>query len=357
LRAFYYGVHHQRNTHKKTPYHGLSFPIPQSLIISHLVLPYLPIWTSKQASSLQIKKTSWKSARKFIKALDKQKLLKSKDRDGGEIVVVEIGFDDPAFTNFVPYHLPKKEASVGLESEGSGKTLGPNPSSSDESIGQKLSDLHLLKPKDQLSPIFEASNASIKALFLAMEVRAIANSYIDSENLVCATNKHFININPFLANAIFDGKSSLDHEILAKGSVPRDALMERILEKCLPFFAILRNDDTRETMKAKAGQFPKIQLIYETRSGNKTVTKISGLEAFHINPQPLADELQKACASSTSVGQLMGSSPKNPVMEVVVQGPQKDMVLKALEKRGVKPKWVDHVNKVKGGKKGGVGQK
>lgn len=356
LRAFYYGVHQQRNTHKETPSHGLSFPIPQSLVISHLVLPYLPIWTPADAASLQIKKSSWKNARKFIKALGKKKLVKSKDRDGGETVVVDICFGDPAFTNFVPYHLPKKEASADPEGEGSGKITGPN-SSSDESVGQKLSALHLLKPKDQLSPIFEESNASTKALYLATEVRAMVISYIDSENLVSATNKRLININPFLANSIFDGKSPLDHEILAKGSVPRDALMERILEKCLPYFAILRNDDTRETVKAKAGQFPKIKLTYETRSGNKTVTKISGLEAFHINPQPLADELQKACASSTSVGQLMGSSPKNPVMEVVVQGPQKDMVLKALEKRGVKPKWVDHVNKVKGGKKGGVGQK
>ncbi len=357
LQAFYYGVHNQQSTHKESTSHGLTFPIPQSLIISHLVLPYLPVWTPAHAASLQLKKTSWKNARKFIKGLEKRNLLRSKDRDGGETFVTEINFDHSAFIKFVPYKLPKKEKPVDLEEGGSTKTSGAYPSGSDESIGQQLSILHLLRPKERLSPLFEASSASVKELYLATEVRSIVGSYIESENLVSTTNKRFITLNPFLANTIFDGQSPLDAEILAKGSVPRDALMERILKQCLPFFAILRNDDTRKTAKPKAGESPKIQLTYETRSGSKTVTKISGLEAFHISPQILADELQKACASSTSVGQLVGSSPKNPIMEVLVQGPQKDMVLKALEKRGVKPSWVEHVNKVKGGKKGGAGAK
>ena len=104
-------------------------------------------------------------------------------------------------------------------------------------------------------------------------------------------------------------------------------------------------------MKARSGNAPKIQITLETRSGNKTVTKLSGVEVFHINPQSLAEELQKACASSTSVGHLTGSSPKNPVQEIMVQGPQKDAVMKALEKRGVNRHWVEIMDKTKGKKK------
>lgn len=350
LQAFYYGVHYQRETHQETPGRGLSFPISQSLIISHLVLPYLPIWTPAQAASLQMKRTSWKSVRKFVKALDKRQLLKCKDRDGGETVILDIDFDDPVFTDFVPYKLPKRDVTAQLKEGEIDQAAEAVISTRDDSIGQRVNVLKLLKPKEQLSPLFEASNASIKALYLAIEVRNVVASYIELEKLTSVTNKRLINLNPFLANTIFDGKSSLDPEIIARGSVPRDALIDRIVDNCLPFFAILRNDDTRETVQAKAGQSPKIQLTYQTRSGNKIVTKISGLEVFHINAQILADELQKACASSTSVGQLMGSSPKNPIMEVIVQGPQKDMVQKALEKRGIHPKWIEVVDKVKGGK-------
>ncbi|KAK4690373.1 translation initiation factor 2D, partial [Lecanoromycetidae sp. Uapishka_2] len=305
-----------------------------------------------QAASLTIKKTSWKNAKKFIKALDKAKLLKSKDRDGGECVVLDIDFDDPTFTSFVPYKLPKKDIA-GAESGGGGGsraiTAGSPPK--DDSVGQKLKKVELFRPKDALAPIFEASKASVKALYLPTELRPIIVAYIESENLISGTNKRLVNLNPILANAVFDGNTSLDREVINKGSVPRDALINRILKSCSAFWAILRNDETRDSVKAKSGHAPKVQIVLETRSGNKTVTKLSGVEVFHINPQPLAEELQKACASSTSVNQLVGSSPKNPVQEIMVQGPQKDAVVKALEKRGVNRHWIEVLDKTKGKKK------
>lgn len=351
-KAFVYGVYNHRNNHKGDPRQGLNFPINQSLVISNFVLPYLPIHTPARAASLHIKKTSWKNAKKFIKALEKQKLLKSKDRDGGECVILDIDFDDETFTSFKPYSLPKKETH-GAESGGGGggKAIAASGSPRDDSIGQKLQRVNLFRPKEALSPIFDESNASVKALYLPTELRPIIASYIESENLISDKNKRLVNLNPILANAVFDGNSSLDREVIAKGSVPRDALIDRILQACSPFWVILRNDETRETVKAKSGNAPKIQITLETRSGNKTVTKLSGVEVFHINPQPLAEELQKACASSTSVGQLTGSSPKNPVQEIMVQGPQKDAVVKALEKRGVNRHWVEILDKTKGKKK------
>lgn len=345
-------MHHYRNKNKEDPHHGIKFPIYQSLIISNFVLPYLPISTSSQATSLNIKKTSWKNAKKFIKALDKRKILKSKDRDGGETVVLDINFDEPAIMNFVPYKLPKKNTSGGDTGGGSGgKDISAGNSLGDDSIGQRLNKTILYRPKEQFSPIFEASDASVKTLYLPQELRPIITSYIESEHLVSDTNKRLVNLDPVLANAVFDGKSSLDREVLAKGSVPRDALIDRILESCSPFWAITRNDETRDSVKAKSGKAPKIQIVLETRSGNKTVTKVSDVETFYVNPQRLADELQKTCASSTSVGQLMGSSPKNPIQEIMVQGPQKDIVIKALEKRGVNRHWIEVVNKTKGKKR------
>ena len=145
-----------------------------------------------------------------------------------------------------------------------------------------------------------------------------------------------------LANAVFENSTPLDQEILAKGTVPRDALMDRVQQSCSPFWIILRKDETRDSVKAKAGHGPKIQIILETRSG---------VEIFHISPQALASELQKTCASSTSVDQLIGSSPKNPVQEILVQGPQQDVVIQALAERGVKRQWVEVINKTKGKKK------
>ncbi|KAL9104884.1 MAG: hypothetical protein Q9163_000201 [Psora crenata] len=348
-QAFLYGAQNAWNRYKDEQHHGLSFPIPQSLVISNLVLPYLPIHTPAQAAALQIKKTSWKSAKKFIKALDKQKVLKSKDRDGGECVVLDIDFDNPAVTGFVPYKLPRKD-TTGAESGGGGKAVSADGISADTSIGQRLQRINLYRPKEALSPIFETTKASVKGLYLPGELRPIITAYVESENLISATNRRLVNLNPVLANAVFGGNSSLDREVIAKGTVPRDALFDRILQSCSPFWAILRNDETRESVKAKAGHAPAIHIILETRRNSKTVTKVSGVEAFFINPHSLAEELQKSCASSTSVSQLIGSSPRSPVQEIMVQGPQKDAVVKALEKRGVVKQWVEVLDKTKGKK-------
>ena len=354
--AFLYGLHHHRSTNKSSPHHGIDLPVSQSAVISSLVLPFLPdTIPPSQAASLNIKKTSWKNAKKFIKAFDKAKIIRSKDRDGGECVIQDIDFDDRAITEFVPYKILKKEnASAESASGEDGKISSTGlsrASHSDDSIGQRLESLNLYKPRSQLAPIFNASNARLDSCLLPHEIRSIVNSYIESENLVSTTNKRLINLDPIIANAVFDNSQPHDDEIVAKGSIPRDILMDRILQICTPHWSLLRNSETRESVKPTPGVFHKVQIVLETRSGNKTVTKVSGVEPFYVHPQPLADELQKACASSTSVNQLAGSSPKKPIMEIMVQGPQKDAVIKALGRRGINKQWIEIVDKTKGKKK------
>lgn len=173
--------------------------------------------------------------------------------------------------------------------------------------------------------------------------------YVESANLISSSNKRLINLDPLLSNALFSTTVNIDKEILAHGSCPREVLIERVLQQCAPFHAILRNDETMESPKVKArgGLAPKVQLTIETRSGNKTATRVHGLEVFYIAPQPLADELRKVCASSTSVEPFRGGKG----LEVMVQGPQQAHVMKALERRGVGKAFVEFVDKTKTKKK------
>ena len=348
--AFLYAMQHQLSKDSQTPCHGLEFPIPQSLFISNFILPFLPIYSAWDAATLHIRKTSWKTPKKFIKNLEKGSLLKSKDR-GTETLIQDIAFDDVAIKTFVPYKLPKK-GSAGPGAPGEDDKFTPNGGPcQDGSIGQRLSRISLLKPKEKLVPIFEAAQAGLKSLYLPAELRPVVTNYVESGNLTSSSNKRLVNINPVIANVIFDGQSPLDQEVLAKGTVPKDALIERVIQCCTPHWAILRNNETTEDAKPKAGKPPTIKILLETRSGNKTVTKVSGVETFFIDPQPLADELQKTCASSVSVSQLVGSSPKTPVLEIMVQGPQKDTVVRALERRGVNRTWIEVLDKTKGKKR------
>lgn len=347
--AFIFGVHSHKTSNPNVPNHGLVFPLSQSFTMSTLVQPFLPAFTPEQSQQLQIKKTSWKNIKKFVKSLDKAKILKSKDKDGNETVITDIDFDDVAIVNFKPYRLPKKE-TVGGAAQGRGET--DKIDTGDESLGQKLQVVSYFRPTTKLQPLFDAVPGS-KSLYTPPEVRELVTTYLESEKLISETNKRLAKLNPTLANSVFDGSGSLDKEVLAKGTVPRDALIDRVLHAMATSYAITRNGADPHSVKAKSGAPPKIHITLETRSGNKTVTKVSGLEVYHINARPLADELRKVCAGSTSVEPLAGAAKKNEkeVMEVMIQGPQKDAVVKALEKRGVDKRWVEVLDKTKGKKR------
>lgn len=344
--AFLYGAWHHIQHNKDSPNYGLDFPLSQSQVMAQLVQPFLPTYTPARTASLQIKKTSWKNLKKFIKSLDKQRIVKSKDRDGNEVVILDIDFKDQHIQGFTPYRLPKKEApqSVGTSDKQEAA------SGTESSLGQKLKMVSLLRPKEKLAPIFHASKADPRGMYTPAELKQVLVAFVEAENLIDARNKRLVRINPQLADALL-GSSAADNAALSSGTMARDALAERMVAASSPFHAILRNDSDLAGTKPKAGAPPKIQITLETRSGNKTVSKVSGLEPYYIEPQPLADELRKTCAGSTSVDRLQGSSPKAPVMEIMVQGPQKDAITKALERRGVNKNWIDFIDKTKGKKK------
>ncbi len=221
----------------------MQFPLTQSFVMSNLVQPFLPAFTPAEASSLQIKKTSWKNIKRFIKSLDKAQIIKSKDRDGNEVVIMDIDFDDRHVLNFVPYKLPKKETAAGT-SAGRGDKATTITDENDDSVGQKLRKIEVYRPKEKLTPIFSSAKADPQGYFTAAELRPIVTAYIESENLISTTNKRLVTLNPLLSNAVFDGSAPSDNEIVTRGSVPRDALFDRVIRSCAPFWSILREGES-----------------------------------------------------------------------------------------------------------------
>src|SRR5262249_55308679 len=147
--AFLYGVHHYKQTNKDVKNHGLEFPLSQSFVMSQLVQPFLPAYTPQQAQQLQIKKTSWKNIKKFIRSLDKEMIIKSKERDGNEVVIFDIDFEDRHILNFMPYPLLKKETSASTSAGRAAKVTDQIESSADPSVGQTLKVLTLYKPNQK----------------------------------------------------------------------------------------------------------------------------------------------------------------------------------------------------------------
>ena len=350
VNAFVYSLYKLKQDNPSVPNHTLTLPVSPSILISNLVTPYLPVYTPQQAQFYNIKKTSWKNVKKFIKHLDKLQLVKSKDRSGQETYIWDVDFDDYRVERFVPYKLPSKSAFDNASKPASKK---PAPASDDDpSVGQSLDVKTLYRPTPKLIPdLFPSLGATDpKNYYKYSEVWHQLEKYFRGQYppMISSENPRIVNLNPFLSNKVFSSSSSEDQSTLKRGMVTRDGLLKRIVEDSSllqQYYAILKPGQTLADVKPKAGATPKAHVTIEKRTGSKVVTKVTNLEIFGIIPGLLAEELQKKCASSTSVTQATGA-PKG-VMEVLVQGDQRKAIDTALVRRGLKSQWVDVVDKTK----------
>lgn len=342
VQAFLYAVYNAKKNHPTQP-HGLDFPIQPSFLISNMIQPHLRY----QSPHYNIKKTSWKNAKKFIKHLDKAVLVKSKDRNGGETVILDIDFNDEQVKGFQPYGLPKPKFTESEDANGASKSTDAG---TDQSLGQRLVLQIVYRASSKLVPDLLPSKTDF---YTAQQITAALKQYLeDNAELVNETKKRYVKLNPFLANNVLGSNpGSDDTKALAAGEIDRGALNRRILEDdhlCIPYHILLRNEESLDApgMKPKAGPPPKITMTIERRGGNKVVTAVAGLEVFGINPQVIRPELQKKCAGSASVGQHVGGKPG--MMEVTVQGDQRGVIEReVLGKRGVKAEWVEVVDRTK----------
>ncbi|KAF7590597.1 hypothetical protein BBP40_002634 [Aspergillus hancockii] len=352
VKAFVYSLYKLKQDNPSAPNHGLSLPVQPSFLISNMITPYLPIFSAQQAQWYQIKKTSWKNVKKFIKYLDKQLLVKSKDRSGQETIILDVDFNDRQVEQFVPYKLPSKNALENAKKPAGSANKKPETTGGDPAVGQTLTVQTLYRPTQKLTPtIFPAlSSTNPQNYYKYSDVSTHLDQYLQSQTppIVDPQNRRIISLNHFLANTIFTTSSSEDKSTTARGKTTRDGLLKRIVEDhslMTAHYAILRAGQTLADVKPKPGATPKVNVILERRTGSKTVTKVSNLEVFGIIPRLVAEELQKKCASSTSVAQANGA-PRG-VMEVLVQGDQRRALETALTRRGLKSQWIDVVDKTK----------
>ncbi|WXC60414.1 hypothetical protein SNK03_006288 [Fusarium graminearum] len=342
-QAFLYAVHKAKQS-GSPPHYGLDFPLQPSFIIASMIQPNL----RSQSRHYNIKKTSWKNVKKFIKELHKQKLVLAKDRNGGETVILDIDFDDAQISGFRPYRLPTPKAPAA---EGGASTGDAGQSSnSSTSSGQRINIQFVYRPSSKLVPTLLPSKTDF---YSAQEISAALKSYIDGHPELGGQGNSSVKLDPFIANDILGNRpTDDDRSWLAAGRITRSALQKRVLEDthlCQPFHIISQGRPSAD-QKPKAGSPPRILITIEKRTGTKVVTKISNLEPFFIDPHVLAPELQKKCAGSASVGQVAGAKPGS--MEVVIQGDQRKIITSdILGKRGIDMKWVDTVDKTKPKKK------
>jgi translation initiation factor 2D len=126
----------------------LLLPLPSSTLVSTHLNPYLP----EAFSQFTFRRTSWKKAAAFLKKyLEKEGLVKTKDR-GGETVVMSINWNHKLIAEFQPYRLSSKE---------NGKTAQVENEDSSQTPPPQLQIKELYKPSGKaLKAILEAQSKS-----------------------------------------------------------------------------------------------------------------------------------------------------------------------------------------------------
>lgn len=92
------------------------------------------------------------------------------------------------------------------------------------------------------------------------------------------------------------------------------------------------------TICLRKGALKQVSVIVKARQGRRATTCVTGFEIFQVEADDLAEELRKACASSTSVNPLPG---RGTGQELMVQGKQLKVVTDLLIAKGVPKQWIE----------------
>ncbi|KAI8639833.1 hypothetical protein BD408DRAFT_420803 [Parasitella parasitica] len=315
-------------------------PLSASSFYSAYIMPCRPLTVGAE---IDIKKSSWKKLQKFLKVVDKSGLLKTKEQRG-ETMVISINHSHPSLQDVRRYktmesasaqaanakELAAKEAATAVKDADAAK--------SKSSLPNQIEIQEIFKPLgNSLQRLFEEAKHDKDGLYTVPQVRQVMMDYIKDHNSVDPQNQKMINIDPVLCDAILTKQ-----EYNSINKLTRDQILHRICQKMQPFHSIkLPGKDA----VLKKGPCKPIDIVQEVRQGRKTITKVTGVEGFGLDVEELCKELTRLCASSATYSPIHGVSPKNPLHEIMVQGPQIKNITHLIVNKGVPARFIDTEDK------------
>lgn len=203
-------------------------------------------------------------------------------------MILAVNHKHPDYTSFKPekQQVEKNEQTIEASNE--------------TDINRMMEVVEIYKPSVHVNPIFTSVGADTRQLYSASEASEVVFAYVEKENLVKPTNKSIVILDAILCDALFKGA-------IKKGSTYPSEIHKKDLAPTFISRMQAHHQVTRgKESVVRKGALKPMQIMTERRQGNKKVTKLSGMESFLIDAEPLASELQKKFACSTSVTELPG---------------------------------------------------
>ncbi|CAL1697893.1 unnamed protein product [Somion occarium] len=308
-----------------------SFPIPASTFWSTYILPSRPAYALgtnglSDSNQIDIKHSTHKTVKTFLKAMAKEGLLKLKESKG-DVLVTAVYPAHPAVGSHRPHRTVQ---SVGAQREKAEERERKEKEAEEKKKGE-IQVIELWKPHGSTVAWFVAAGKDTSSLYTMPDIREIFNTYVSSKKLINVQEQQYINVgeDPALASAV-----SAKNEDIPE-FMKREETLKRIRDHMQPWHEtrVVGSDAVR-----KKGHVRPIFVTVKIRQGRKAATLISGFEPYLLQAEELAEELRKLCASATSVTPLPGKSSD---LEVMVQGKQIKAVTDLLISKGVPKKWIE----------------
>jgi len=273
-----------------------------------------------------VKHSTHKSVKTFLKACSKEGLIKLKEAKGGDVVVSAVFPKHPSVAGHRPYRTLKDMDTRRQKAEDRER----NQKEDEERRKGEIHVTELYKPFGSTLGWFVAAEQDTSELYTLPEIKSIFNAYITSKNLINAQDPQYLNVNadPALHSSIVKKNEDVIE------FMRRDEAFARIKDGMQSWHEI--STERGEPVRKK-GQLKPISVVVKMRQGRKACTLLTGFEPYALNPEDLAEELRKLCASSTSVSPVAG---KPNEMEVMVQGKQIKAVTDLLLAKGIPKRWI-----------------
>ncbi|CAI6010580.1 unnamed protein product [Closterium sp. NIES-65] len=284
-------------------------PLGASTLWSNHVLPCRPPGTT-----VDIKKSSHKKLSKWLHAKAVDGLISGKeDKHRKEFIMSAINYRHPTLIAFLPDKTNKpaqtpaaatldaSPAAPGAPTTTTATTTTTTSSGSgSSSSGGGLTVEEVFKPTHHVSAIFEAVGLDPHAYYSPSAAREAALNYISLHSLTKPSDPSIVILDAPLCDALYKGA-------IKKGAAYPTECHKRDVGPTLVrrMQAHHRVERAGKSVVRKGGLVP-VQILVERRQGNKKVTRVSGLEAYLVEAEPLAAELQRKFASSTSVAEVPG---------------------------------------------------
>ncbi|KAK7676959.1 hypothetical protein QCA50_020077 [Cerrena zonata] len=308
-----------------------SFPIPASTFWSTYVLPARPAFAVgtnglADASGMDIKHSTHKSVKNFLKASAKEGLLKLKESKG-DVLITAVYATHPAV-------LGHKSHGTVQNAEAKREKAEERERKEKEAEEKKKGEIELIelwKPFGTTVPWFVAAEKDTSVMYTAQDIKEIFNDYVSSKQLVNTQEQQYINVgeDTTLLSAV-SSKNGNPPEFLK-----REETLKRIKDHMQSWHEV--RVDGKDPVRKK-GPVKPISVIVKLRQGRKAATLITGFESYFLKAEEIAEELRKLCASSTAVTPLPGKANE---LEIMVQGKQLKAVTNLLVSKGIPEKWIE----------------